>query len=92
MLKACLFLSLSGSQQRQLEGFLIIIVGGITFWWHCSWKPGFYSRCPHKLSGLVAESWNPASGGQEYLDGAGHLGHLTWLGLDLLVSLLGLET
>ena len=30
--------------------------------------------------------------GQEYLDGAGHLGHLTWLGLDLLVSLLGLET
>ena len=26
------------------------------------------------------------------MDGAGHLGLLTWLGLDLLVALLGLET
>ena len=26
------------------------------------------------------------------MDGAGHLGLLTWLGLDLSVSLLGLET
>ena len=33
-----------------------------------------------------------ATGGQGYLDGAGHLGILNWLGLDWCVSLLGLET
>ena len=45
-----------------------------------------------KPSGLVAQFCNLATGGRGYLDGAGHLGLLTWLGLDLLVSLLGLET
>ena len=45
-----------------------------------------------KPLGLVAQFCNPATGGQGYLDGAGHLGLLTWLGLDLSVSLLGLET
>ena len=45
-----------------------------------------------KPSGLVAQASYPATRGQGYLDGAGHLGLLTWLGLDLLVSLLGLET
>ena len=35
---------------------------------------------------------NPATGGQGYFDGAGHLGMLSWLGLDLLVSLMGLKT
>ena len=40
----------------------------------------------------MAQSCDPASGGHKYLDGAGHLGLLTWLGLDLSVSLLGLET
>ena len=40
----------------------------------------------------MAQFCNPATGGQGYLDGAGHLGLLTWLGLDLSVSLLGLET
>ena len=37
-----------------------------------------------KPSGLVAQFCNPATGGQGYLDGAGHLGLNTWLGLDLL--------
>ena len=45
-----------------------------------------------KPLGLVAQLCNPATWGQGYLDGAGHLGVLTWLGLDLSVSLLGLET
>ena len=40
----------------------------------------------------MAQFYNPATGGQGYLDGAGHLGLLTWLGLDWLVSLLCLET
>ena len=52
----------------------------------------FNSCSPHKPLGLVAYSYNPASGRQGYLDGTGHLGLKTWLGLDLLVSLLGLET
>ena len=55
-------------------------------------KPGLNSSSPHKPSGLVAQSCNPATGGQGYFDGAGHLGMLSWLGLDLLVSLMGLET
>ena len=55
-------------------------------------KPGLNSRSPHKPSGLVAQSCNPATGGQGYFDGAGHLGMLSWLGLDLLVSLMGLKT
>ena len=42
--------------------------------------------------GLAAQSCNPATEGQVYLDGAGHLCLLTWLGLDWQVSLLGLET
>ena len=45
-----------------------------------------------KPSGLVAQASYPATRGQGSFDGAGHLGLLTWLGLDLLVSLLGLET
>ena len=40
----------------------------------------------------MAKTYSPAAGGQGYLDGAGHLGLLNWLGLDLCVSLLGLET
>ena len=54
--------------------------------------PGLDSRHLHKPSELVGQFCNPATGGQGYLDGAGHLGLLTWLGLDLSVSLLGLET
>ena len=41
---------------------------------------------------LVAQSCNPVTGGQEYLEGACHLGFITWLGLGWLVSLLGLGT
>ena len=48
-------------------------------------------RFPPPPSGLVAQFCNPATRGQGYLDGAGHLGLLIWLGLDWLVSLLGLE-
>ena len=40
----------------------------------------------------MAKTYSPAAGGQGYLDGAGHLGLLNWLGLDWCVSLLGLET
>ena len=40
----------------------------------------------------MAQSYDPASGGQGYLDGAGHIGLLSWLGLDFLVSLMGLKT
>ena len=40
----------------------------------------------------MAQSCNPATGGQGYLDGASHLGLLTWPILDWLVLLLGLET
>ena len=64
-------------------------------WQHCSstcWKPGFDSHHPRKPWGLVTHSCNPATGGQGYFDCAGHLGLNTWLGLDWLVSLLGLET
>ena len=39
----------------------------------------------------MAQSCNLATGGQGNLDGVGHLGLLTWLGLDWLVSLLGLK-
>ena len=46
----------------------------------------------HKSSGLLAQSCNPATGEQGYLDTAGHLGLLTWLGRDWLVPLLNLET
>ena len=56
----------------------------VALWQHCSsisWKPRFDSCHTHKPSGLVAQSCNPASGGQGYLDGAGHLGLKTWLGL-----------
>ena len=40
----------------------------------------------------MAQFCNPATGGQGYLDGPGHLDLLGWLGLDLSVSLLSLET
>ena len=36
----------------------------------------------------TGQSSNLATVGQGYWDGAGHEGFLTWLGLDLLVSLL----
>ena len=45
-----------------------------------------------EMVGDLAQFCNPATGVQGYLDGAGHPGLLTWLGLDLSVSLLGLET
>ena len=57
-----------------------------------SWKPRFDSRRLHKPLGLVAQFCNPATGEQGYFYGAGHLGLLTWLGLDLSDSLQGLET
>ena len=40
----------------------------------------------------IYKLFNTATGGQEYVDGAGHLGLITWLGLEWLVSLLGFET
>ena len=46
-------------------------------------NPGSIPTAYTKPSGLVAQFCNPATGGQGYLDGAGHLGLNTWLGLDL---------
>ena len=45
-------------------------------------------QCPlltQKLSGLVAQFCNPATGEQGYLSGSGHLDLNTWLGLDLTI-------
>ena len=64
---------------------------------------GFSSACGRiqlcgsiaaQQAGNLAQSCNPATGGLGYLDGAaaGPLDLLTLLGLDLSVSLLGLET
>ena len=63
-----------------------ILWADLALWKRCSstsWKPRFNSHRLHKPSGLVAQFCNPATGGQGYLDGAGHLGLNTWLGLDL---------
>ena len=60
---------------------------------HTSFTPPPSHILPHPSSLMPHPLLpHPATGGQGYLDGAGHLGLLTWLGLDLSVSLLGLET
>ena len=51
-------------------------------------NPGSIPATFTKPSGLVAQFCNRASGGQGYLDGAGHLSLNTWLDLDLSVTLL----
>ena len=55
------------------------------------WGNNFYAAAAYtKPSGLVAQFCKSATGGQGYLDGVGHLGLNTWVGLDLSVSLLSL--
>ena len=52
--------------------------------WYQKLEQNYPKYVRTKPLGLLAQFCNPATGGQGYLDGAGHLGLNTWLGIDLL--------